>query len=283
MAMFQTTFILLLLSITKQAVAHSASTLSISSVSNLILTAKVESQSLFCTTDSDCKDNGLCIDDKTKKYCSSGNTTCTCATPCDSPDDCYHTKCASGGDGNDFPLVCFTCGSNVLNVIPGHKCPTENCYETGCRKGTLCVERDFGQFTTCTALHNNCSCALECDGTGICNSVGAQCGIMNRNGIKSSSICFTCDSENVTVLEGQACGSPQPTATPSPPSMIGNHTDGDTPVALVVGIALSVISVIIIVLLLFICWRSNNSTDSTGEEPITHFYIFQKVHLFFKK
>lgn len=217
-----------------------------------------------CSTNSECATNHICVNRKTGTNCSPNNGTCGCVRACDSADDCPTGKCAAHGEGNEFPLVCFTCGSDaVVRESPGHNCLTKYCYDSGCSRGFVCVERDLGRYTACRASHVSCSCSLSCDGSGICRDRNAQCGIYSIDGIDSLLICFTCNSINISVIEWKACGEPESsiTAPPPPPLGIREQTDTGIPVVLIVGILLIVVSFIIAVVLFFLCRRSTGESN----------------------
>lgn len=282
--MFHITLLFIILISVFRLVTGSSSISSTIPMKELVLSPNTRSRNFSCRTSNDCTSNKICVNTLTKKYCSSEGSPCLCVAECDAPEDCNGSKCAKGGEGKDFPPVCFTCGStNITNEIPGHDCPTENCYDTGCDPGSVCVERDFGRFTMCKKSNKSCSCGLACDGSGICIDYGAKCGVSDIGGVDTLRLCFTCESENITVLEGQACGSPKPSVTSMPPSSVGEKTDNDIPIALVVGISLIAVSLIIAVVLLLICRRSNNANESNGEGTVKNLFIFQKIHFFSKK
>lgn len=282
--MFPVTILLVLLISTNCAAAENSSIMSTVPRTELILNPKTQTRRTRCNTNDDCGTNRLCIHKTTHKYCSQDSGQCSCVTACDSADDCPNSKCASGGEGNDFPFICFSCSSidKVIKELPKDNCPTDNCYDTGCKKGHVCVERDFGRYTMCRASNRACSCSLACDGTGICREHNAQCGIYAEDGIKSLQLCFTCTSVNITVVEGEACKPTEPSTTAIPQSMGGQQPDNDTPIALIVGISLSLVSVIIVVLLLLICRRSENTNHSNTEGPVKNVFVFRKIHVFFR-
>lgn len=276
-------FILILVS-PSCAVPGPSSLSSTTPISNIALPRKTNFRDRLCTTDNDCEANGVCINQRSKKYCSIDNSTCVCARACDKAEDCPGFKCASFNEGKDYPSICFTCGSdNVTNVIPGHGCPTQSCYASGCNTGDVCVERDRGHSTACRQWNNACLCSRLCDGSGICNKLGGQCAFSTIDGVKSLQICFGCESDSLTVLEGSACGSPKPTNPPSTPSVMGNHSNRDTPIALIVGISLTIVSVIIAIAGLLIWKTRNNANQRNEDNTVNKVFIFQNIYFFPRK